>query len=561
MKISLFLIITSLLFCKLPYSISLKDNSSAREVEDGLSSNGIYDIEIYDDSNLFMGSSNGLNIAYYDDEDNIVFKYFIDSDLPEGGNPALVVSNNVIVVSGVKSVNTPIGTQSKGTGVSYSLDGGNSWNFMPQPTDKNNQLDPSYVNKWACPWGPFNASALYDSQFDCNSNCLDCVQNQSNCMMYDYIEWGEQDSILNFSVTTDIQNVSYGVAVLGDYIYAASWAGSLRRFNYMNQEPHWEVVPLPMDNQDFITCGQIDESIYQINPVGNYVDNYDCGYEFDNHKVFSVFSNEDTLWVGTANGINKGIVGIDSCIDWEHYTSDQYGFYDDWVIGFENQLLEDGTTNRLWAITWDRQYSGSHEFYGGPPSYTDDGGQTWHVVEEFDSKDLLTYNISSTLEKIYISSDQGLFFTTNYSEVNLWDELILPSAISTQSVFDSEYLEDENHLFVGTGQGVCVYDGATFSCESSNSDISNTFYAYPNPFDFNNTNQLTFVYDNDESNLDGEIEIYDIAMDRVVKINASGISRWNGNNEFGDRVSNGLYICKYKHQNGNTYLFNIIVVN
>ncbi len=111
MKISLFLIITSLLFCKLPYSISLKDNSSAREVEDGLSSNGIYDIEIYDDSNLFMGSSNGLNIAYYDDEDNIVFKYFIDSDLPEGGNPALVVSNNVIAVSGVKSVNTSIGIQ------------------------------------------------------------------------------------------------------------------------------------------------------------------------------------------------------------------------------------------------------------------------------------------------------------------------------------------------------------------------------------------------------------------------------------------------------------------
>ena len=50
-------------------------------------------------------------------------------------------------------------------------------------------------------------------------------------------------------------------------------------------------------------------------------------------------------------------------------------------------------------------------------------------------------------------------------------------------------------------------------------------------------------------------------MDRVAKINASGISRWNGNNEFGDRVSNGLYICKYKDQDGDSYLFNIIVVN
>jgi len=561
MKITLLFIMTSLLFSKLPYSISLNNDSSTREVENGLSSNGVYDIEIYDTNTLFMGSSNGLNMAYYDDEGNIIFNYFTDSNLPEGGNPALVVSNDVVVVSGVKSVNTSIGTQSKGTGISYSIDGGESWNFMPQPIDSNNQQDPLYTNKWACPWGPFDASALYDSQLDCNNDCLDCAQNQSNCMMYDYIEWGNQDSILNFSVTTDIQNVSYGVAVLGDYIYAASWAGSLRRFNYVEDEPEWEVVPLPMDNEEVSICGQIDESIYQINPVGNYVDNYDCGYEFDNHKVFSVFSDKDTLWVGTADGINKGVVNSNSCINWKHYTSDEYGFYDDWVIGFENQLLEDEITNRLWAITWDRQYSGSHEFYGGPPSYTDDGGQTWHVVEEFDSKDLLTYNISSTLEKIYISSDQGLFFTTNYSEVNLWDELVLPSNISTQSVFDSEYLEAKNNIFVGTGQGVCVYDGTSFSCESSNSDISNTFYAYPNPFDFNNTNQLTFVYDNDENNLDGEIEIYDIAMDRVIKINASGISRWNGNNEFGDRVSNGLYICKYKDRNGNAYLFNIIVVN
>ena len=48
---------------------------------------------------------------------------------------------------------------------------------------------------------------------------------------------------------------------------------------------------------------------------------------------------------------------------------------------------------------------------------------------------------------------------------------------------------------------------------------------------------------------------------RVAKINGVGISRWDGNNEFGDRVTNGLYICKYTHNNGDSHLFNIIVIN
>ena len=156
---------------------------------------------------------------------------------------------------------------------------------------------------------------------------------------------------------------------------------------------------------------------------------------------------------------------------------------------------------------------------------------------------------------MYVSSDQGLFFTTNYSSVNLWDEFILPNEISTESVFDAEHLEFFDDIFIGTSQGICVYDGDSFSCESSSSDASESFYAYPNPLNFNETNQLTFVYNDDEININGEIVIYDIAMDRVAKINGVGISRWDGNNEFGDRVTNGLYICKYTHNNGDSHLF------
>ena len=555
------IILFSIVYLQFPYTIGFNDISSNREVSQGLSSNGVYDLEILNDSTLIIGTNSGLNIAYYDFEGNLNFGYFTDNNIVYGGNPALSISDNIIAISGVKSVETSVGSQSKGTGVSYSINGGDSWSYMPQPIDSSYQDFPSYINKWACPWGLFDENSLYQNKIECDLNCADCSEEQSSCMMYDYISWASQDSILNFSVTTEIQNVSYGVEIHGEYIYAASWAGSLRRFNYTLETPVWEVVPLPMDNQSEFSCNSIDISTYQINPIGNYVSSENCGYEFDNHKVFSVYSVEDTLWVGTANGINKGIVDFNGCIDWEHLTSENFGFYDDWIIGFENQILDDGVTNRLWAITWDREYSGSHLIYGGPPSYTDDGGVTWNTTEELESKNLLTYNVSSSSEKVYVSSSQGLFESSNYQAGNLWDQFEQPETITTQSVFDAEHQEFFDDIFIATAQGICVYNDNEFRCESAEGDINQSFYAYPNPFNFNETNQLTFVFNKEEGNINGNITIYDLAMDRVAKIEGSGVTRWNGNNDFGDRVSSGVYFAKYNHNSGSSHVFNIMVIN
>jgi hypothetical protein len=561
MKKIVAIIFLSLAYLQFPYTIDFNNVSASRETSQGLSSNGVYDLEILNDSTLIIGTNSGLNLAYYNSEGNLNYNHFTDNNLVDGGNPALSIRSDIIAVSGVKSVETSVGSQSKGTGISYSINGGDSWGYMPQPIDSSYQDFPSYINKWACPWGSFDENTLYQNKIECDFNCEDCSGDQRSCMMYDYISWASQDSILNFSVTTEIQNVSYGIGIHGDYIYAASWAGSLRRFDYTLETPEWEVVPLPMDNQSELTCNSIDISTYQINPIGNYVSSQNCGYEFDNHKVFSVYSVEDTLWVGTANGINKGVVDSEACIDWEHLTADDFGFYDDWVIGFENQILDDGETNRLWAITWDREYSGSHLIYGGPPSYTDDGGVTWHTPIDLESKNLLTYNVSSSSEKVYVSSSQGLFESSNYQAENLWDEFAQPEAITTQSIFDAEHQEYFDDIFIATAQGICVYNNNGFSCESAEGNVDDSFYAYPNPFNFNETNQLTFVFNKEEVNMNGDITIYDLAMDRVAKIQASGVTRWNGNNDFGDRVSNGVYFAKYNHNNGNSYVFNIMVIN
>ena len=549
-------------FGQIPHSVRFNQTSNERPLEDGLSSNGIVNIEILNGITIFLGTSSGLNIAQYNLQGDYEISHYSSNDnLPIGGNPALTIHNNIIAVSGLTNVETSVGEEQMGTGISYSLDGGEYWSYISQPKDDSYQNNPSYDNKWACPWGNYNSSSLYSDRSTCNTSCIDCLGEQKSCSMYDYISWGTQDAIMNFSVTTEVQNISYDLAVQGDYIYAASWAGSLRRFNYTDTTPVWEVVPLPMDNQDSLKCNEIDITSYQINPVGNLVQyqNDECGYEFDNHKVFSVYSIENTLWVGTAKGINKGIVDSDNCIDWVRMTSEDYGFYDDWIIGFEHQILSDGSI-RLWAITWDRQYAGSQETYGGPPSYTDDGGDTWHVVDYFDEKDILTYNISSSSNDIYISTNEGAFIGSNSQDNNLWTELLLPDEITQSSIYDIENMDDFEHIWVGTSQGALVYDGASFTINSSESNINSSFYAYPNPYILQEDNDITFVFNGEENNINGDIRIYDYGMDRVIKLNGSGTTRWNGRNEYGEKVANGIYTCYYQHQDNSTYFFNIMVI-
>ena len=75
-KIILF-ILFSMGYPQYPYLVDLYSNSAFREVADGLSSNGVYDLEILNDSTIIIGTTGGLNIGYYDIQGNINFSYFI----------------------------------------------------------------------------------------------------------------------------------------------------------------------------------------------------------------------------------------------------------------------------------------------------------------------------------------------------------------------------------------------------------------------------------------------------------------------------------------------------
>jgi len=510
-----YFILLSLIFNQHPKDFNINNYNTLDRYENisnnNLNSNSIYDIRKVDDSYLLI--STGMGLSYINIENNELEKISFGSfnkdlvALPRGGAPALAVKNNIVAVSGIVDTSAVTGLELMGTGISYSLDFGESWEYIEQPIDS------------------IPISGQYHS-----------------------ISWGEQ-SLRALSVTTEINNITYDLSISEDYIYAANWAGGVRRYGPLNEaEKTWQIIPLPMDTTIQLECGSIDQN-YELNPNdpingGNH-----------NHKGFSVLVLNDTIWAGTANGINKGIIKS-GCIDWiQHNTSDiAFGnISGNWVIGFHNQKINN-TIDRLWAITW--AGSGLNERNG--LSYTDDGGNNWIKVSPSGYFDKV-YNIYSHQNKIWASSETGLYLSLDgnhwekYSDEKI--DSVTGERILAESVLTTFF--DNDWLWIGTSDGLGII---------SNNNLSMTvhrywnqgepFSAYPNPFlideynQFNGHGNVRFIYNN-VNHYSSKIDIYDFAMERVIQLkNYNNINDyeteiiWNGRNEYGDKVSNGVYFCR-----------------
>ena len=528
-------IIFGLLYTQVPLEYNLLvDTDKLNRYEDNsikgqIANNAVIDIKSLGDSLYFFGTGNGLSYGEIIDNDSIDFGYFDISTMPRGGNPALAVDGNSIAVSGVIDTAVATGTEPKGTGISFSIDKGENWAYLPQPID-------------------------------------DILESEQ----YHTFSWGGQE-ISALAVTTEINNVSYDLAIYNDYIYAASWAGGLRRYPIGiiggNKNRQWEIIPLPRDDKLDLYCNEIDTSYY-LNPR----DPTDGGYH--NHKGFSVYINDGIIWAGTAAGINKGIIN-GNCIDWiGHYSSWQNNISGNWIIGFAHQEFNSYT--RVWAITWNADSQGEFSAL----SYTDDDGETWNTTQPAGYPEKV-YNLFADSTRIWAASESGLYMSIDGEH---WEKYTRPiddntgEELLTESVMSVYFSKNDNRLWIGTEDGIAIsdVDGISWSIQrfwesTIYKDQGNMLSAYPNPFLINDYNQVggdghvRFLYSN-PNNYSGTIDIFDFAMDRVIQIkknhtiNDESVVIWNGRNEYGDQVANGVYFCRLSI-NGDYYWTKLAVIN
>jgi len=381
------LLFVNFLSAYIPYTYRLPNNiqNYQREFEPGWPNPSIIDLGDAYQGRIFAATGNGPGMIDYMNFDTSVptsdYLYKItDSIFDTQGNGAYdsnptlrtFPTNNggsLIVFSGVTEYIDDTGEYPKGTGIFWSLDNGETWDYIEQPIDIGNG---DIVDDW------------YGTAFN------------------------------HKSITTGVNNVTYDLSadVNQEYIYSTSWAGMLRRFKYTDVNPSWELIPLPMDGQDNLSCNLLcDNNNANCSSESYYYSPIDPPFGYYNHKPFSVHVEGDYIWVGTADGINRGEINSNGCINWEHYTMAD-GLGGNWVIGIHAQYFENIT--RIWAITWGANSSSSHYL-----SYTDDNGETWHKDNSLltQGSNVVAYNIyslndintASNEDRLYISTSEGLF--------------------------------------------------------------------------------------------------------------------------------------------------------
>ena len=491
-------------------------------VDADLYSNAIYEMinDEYHDL-IWIRTGSGLSYITFSNTGIPQYNSIKSQNLPEGGIPSYIIKENLIAISGAKSIYENNRYRPMGTGISWSYDNGNTWNYINQPLDNNESP-------------------------------------------YTFTNWGNQDSIRFKSITTSIYNVTYDLEEYNGYIYATSFAGGLRRFNHTNPYSEWELIPLPLDDQSSLVCGDIDTETYQYNPVDPPDGN-------DNHKAFSILIDENIIWVGTGDGINKGIINDDNnCISWTHYNESYGGMGDEWVITIRNQIL-DNNLNRLWAVSWDPSLNTPipHKL-----TFTEDNGLSWQFTSFFEDIGAIVYDLNFDGEIIFASTNKGLF-KNDGSNFELWIPYYIEDtnqSILTDIIFSSNLNEiySYKYLWAGSPDGLFYsnddgYNWTMYRTWNKKNELNIILSAYPNPFYINESlERVRFAFDYD-NNSNPELDIYNFSMKHIInlnnveKIGESGQFIWDGRNKLNNEVSNGVYYCRL-NLNGKFYWTKLMVI-
>jgi len=550
----------------------IADSTDSLTSSNNMRSNIVTEIILATDSTVWLGT--GLGVSVIRDSLTVetlpssteLIEGSQDTLLPEGGISAMAASSQgsamLIAVAGSEN-DIPVGK-----GFAYTTNTTHSaigWEYFNQPVDRQVQ-------------------ALFDT-----------------------VKWSEGDGTLYFAVlpvTVTQANVTYDIAFSDKFAWIASWAGGLRRYKFSDHgdpidvshnHPDWKRVPLPMDDQfELITCDEFDSNgdptyievtnsnIVSVAPYKLFVlrdyylnprDPIDGGNH--NHKAFSVLVYSDTIWVGTANGINRGIIDAseDDCIDWEHYSYPTHGLSGNFVVGLALQM------HKGKRIIWAATVNADDPTEQRGVSYTTNDGLSWNTallgerVYNITAHDSLVFAATAnglwkTEDGInwarYKPAQQHIYYSTDEKIPYSTDEVLANEVYSV--AFDSRPYYDDSSIWIGTGDGVAHsydLDGQNWKIYRAEYDQDED-YAYPNPFSpythnvIGGDGYVRFHTNEWSGTIVIDLDVYNFAMEKVFtgsfnrRDPSSGALKWNGRDMDGRLVNNGVYFVKLNYPKNQT---------
>ena len=511
----------------IPTNVSLrKTNLDSSGIINELASNVISEIKLQGDSTVWLGTGQGL--AMIQDSTSVFAMGSLtieESDtimLLTDGISAIAVNDSSIIVAGA----TDDGVTPVGAGFYFAedaLDPTISWIHFSQPVDNQTDTLADFADKY------FRA----------------------------------------LPVTVANNNVTYDAAISDDYIWITSWAGGLRRIPLQNLagDSSWTRVPLPLDDMDVLTT--CSDTSYADNILKDYYlnprDPLDDGNH--NHKAFSVLAYGDTVWVGTANGINRGLLGQNGCIDWVHFSFPQDGISGNFVVGLARQVW--GNTDIIWAVTMNAEDQGEERGL----SYTIDNS-IWHTALIGER----IYNVYAKDSLVFAASENGLWksiiddphdtpmwalFEPAIQAILLEDSLVFDTdEILTNEVisfaFDNRPYYSQAVLWLGTLDGLARssdIEGRNWQIFRAEYD-PNKIYAYPNPYSPYSHNVLdgdgyVRFHTSEVVSYTIEMSIYNFALGIIFnkkydRRSGTESLKWDGKDQNGKLVDNGVYFINLK---------------
>ena len=483
-----------------------------------ISSNSISDIITVGDT-IWIGTGQG--VSYSSDNGNTWTNFTNDKIFGTESISAIGYYNGVFWAATAADTSTDQGSMPRGGGLKYTSDGGKSWTSIPEPVDNYNDTTVAYG----------------------------------------------KNTLRALPVTVTINNLIYDMAFTPGTIWIATFAGGLRKSTDMGKT--WQRVVLPPDYLDEVKPS--DTLHFCMQPVSGSF----CTENNLNYRVFSVLAtNDSTLYVGTADGINKS---TDNGISWIKYThtNETNPISGNFVValGYQN------SNNTIWAATWPAE--GSGEYYG--VSFSSDGGANWKT--SLNGEQVHNFGFKNGEDQVIAVSDEGAFRSANNgSSWTLPSDIIDKTTgltLNTTAFYAASF--QNNYVWLGSAEGLARLDESGGSAwtgvwkiyfASQPLKSESDTYAYPNPFN-PSTDILKIKYDVSGTNESVTIRIFDFGMHyiRTIIQNASRgnshsvdqsggvIDYWDGKDAEGKTVPNGVYFYRIDAGSQNPVYGKILVIH